>query len=174
MKKVQLAVFSTMLLMASFAVAQQKRDAGSGLPAVMSKPGVPFSSIAADEAGNPLSGAVSITFSLYSSQRGGEPLWREKQNDVQLDAGGHYSAQLGETTSPGMPARLFTGGEARWLGVEISGQAEQPRVLLVSVPYAVVLSEVQIQRAEIRDLQRRLNKMAAALSSISVGTHTQE
>ena len=28
-------------------------------------------------------------------------------------------------------------GEARWLGVQIQGQAEQPRVLLVAVPYAL-------------------------------------
>src|SRR5580700_2015348 len=29
-----------------------------------------------------------------------------------------------------------TGGAARWVGVQVSGQAEQPRVLLVSAPYA--------------------------------------
>jgi len=35
----------------------------------------------------------------------------------------------------GVPTTLFTTGEARWLGVRIAEQAEQPRVLLVSVPY---------------------------------------
>ena len=32
---------------------------------------------------------------------------------------------------------LFTSEQARWVGVQVSGQAEQPRVLLVSAPYAL-------------------------------------
>jgi hypothetical protein len=32
---------------------------------------------------------------------------------------------------------LFSSGEARWLGVQVQGQAEQPRTLLLSVPYAL-------------------------------------
>jgi hypothetical protein len=56
---------------------------------------------------------------------------------VQLDSTGHYSVQLGITKPNGMPATLFTSGEARWLGVRIAEQAEQPRVLLLSVPYAL-------------------------------------
>jgi hypothetical protein len=79
---------------------------------------------------------VSITFSLFNNQRGGEPLWTEKQN-VQLDPTGHYSVQLGITKPNGVPATLFTSGEARWLSVRVAGQSEQPRVLLLSVPYAL-------------------------------------
>jgi len=37
----------------------------------------------------------------------------------------------------GVPAGLFTSGEARWVGVQVQGQAEQARVLLLSVPYAL-------------------------------------
>jgi hypothetical protein len=36
-----------------------------------------------------------------------------------------------------MPVELFTSGEPRWLGVRINGGEEQPRVLLVSIPYAL-------------------------------------
>jgi hypothetical protein len=100
-------------------------------------PLIQFSNVATDEGGNTLSGAVSITFSFYSSQQGGEPLWTETQNSVQLDATGHYSLQLGVTRPNGVPTGLFTTGAARWLGVQIAGQAEQPRVLLLSVPYAL-------------------------------------
>jgi len=39
--------------------------------------------------------------------------------------------------SSGLPTALFTAGQARWLGVRIAEQAEQPRVLLLSVPYAL-------------------------------------
>ncbi len=100
-------------------------------------PLIQFSNIATDEGGNTLSGAVSITFSLYAAQQGGEPLWTETQNNVQLDATGHYSVQLGITQPTGVPKALFTTGEARWLGVRIAEQVEQPRVLLLSVPYAL-------------------------------------
>ena len=60
----------------------------------------------------------------------------ETQN-VQVDKAGHYTAALGSTTSQGLPATVFASGEARWLGVQVQGQDEQPRVLLMSVPYAM-------------------------------------
>jgi hypothetical protein len=100
-------------------------------------PLIPFSSVASDEGGSSLSGVVNITFSLYAGQRSGAPLWTETQNNVQLDPTGHYSVQLGITRPNGMPTTLFTTAEARWLGVRIAEQAEQPRVLLLSVPYAL-------------------------------------
>ena len=53
------------------------------------------------------------------------------------DTSGHYSVYLGLATSDGLPATLFTSGKAHWLGIRIAGQAEQPRVFLVSVPYAM-------------------------------------
>ncbi len=117
--------------------AQQPAAASSGSPSSQVPPLIQFSNVASDEGGNTLSGAVSITFSLYAGQRGGEPLWTETQNNVPLDSTGHYSVQLGITKPNGVPTALFTSGEARWLGVQIVGQAEQPRVLLLSVPYAL-------------------------------------
>jgi hypothetical protein len=66
----------------------------------------------------------------------GSPLWLETQN-VQADAKGNYTVQLGATKAEGLPLDLVTSGEARWLGVTINGGQEQPRVLLLSVPYAV-------------------------------------
>jgi hypothetical protein len=100
-------------------------------------PLIEFSNVANDDGGSSLSGVVSITFSLYNSQRGGEPLWAETQNNVQLDPTGHYSVMLGATKPNGVPTTLFTTGEARWLGVRIAEQGEQPRVLLLSVRYAL-------------------------------------
>jgi len=100
-------------------------------------PLIQLSNIATDQGGNSLSGVVTITFSLYSSQQGGEALWTETQNNVQLDAVGHYSVELGVTKPAGVPTALFTTGEARWLGVRIAEQPGQPRVLLLSVPYAL-------------------------------------
>jgi|HubBroStandDraft_6_1064221.scaffolds.fasta_scaffold00022_90 hypothetical protein len=112
--------------------AQQSVAANATVP-----PLIQFSNVATDEGGSTLSGVVSIAFSLYNSQEGGEPLWSETQNNIQLDPTGHYSVQLGITKPNGVPSTLFTTGEARWLGVQIAGQAEQARVLLLSVPYAL-------------------------------------
>ena len=50
---------------------------------------------------------------------------------------GRYSVTLGSTTSGGLPEDVFVSGEARWLAVQIQGQNEQSRVLLVAVPYAL-------------------------------------
>jgi len=99
-------------------------------------PVIQFSSVAVDDGGAPLNGTIAVTFSLYNSARGGLPLWSETQN-VSLDSSGHYSVYLGLTKSSGVPATLFTTGQAHWLGVRIGSQLEQPRVFLVSVPYAM-------------------------------------
>jgi hypothetical protein len=89
-----------------------------------------------DTNGKPLTGVVGVTFSLYKNSEGGAPLWMETQN-VQADKTGHYSVMLGSTASQGLPSNLFVSGEARWLGVQAQGETEQPRVLLLSVPYAL-------------------------------------
>jgi hypothetical protein len=97
---------------------------------------VKFSGTVRDEQGKPQSGVVGITFALYKDQEGGAPLWLETQN-VQADANGHYTTMLGATNSDGLPMEFFTSNEARWVGVQPQGQNEQPRVLLVSAPYAL-------------------------------------
>src|SRR5208282_4776569 len=97
---------------------------------------VKFTGALSDTNGTPLTGTVGVTFLLYKEQTAGAPLWMETQN-VQADKNGHYSALLGSATAHGLPADVFVAGEARWLAVQVSGQAEQPRTLLLSVPYAL-------------------------------------
>jgi hypothetical protein len=86
--------------------------------------------------GKPLTNLVGVTFFLYADPQGGPPLWTETQN-IQPDSHGCYTVVLGSTTSQGLPASLFASGEARWLGVQAQGYEEQPRILLLSVPYAL-------------------------------------
>jgi hypothetical protein len=97
---------------------------------------VNFNGVATDVDGKALSGTVGITFGIYTEQQGGAPLWIETQN-VSLKASGRYTVTLGSTKSDGIPVELFASGEARWVGVQLQGQAELARVLLVSVPYAM-------------------------------------
>jgi len=108
----------------------------AGLSADQVPPLIQFAGTATDETGNDLAGTLVISFSIYASQQGGEALWSEVQT-VALDHGGRYAVQLGVTKPTGVPAALFSAGQGRWLGVQIEGHAEQPRVLLVSVPYAM-------------------------------------
>jgi hypothetical protein len=88
--------------------------------------------------GVPLTGVFGVRFALYSAQQGGVPLWSEIQN-VNVDEQERYSASLGATQPVGLPIELFRSNEPRWLGVhvQIAGEDEQPRLLLVSVPYAM-------------------------------------
>jgi hypothetical protein len=105
-------------------------------------PLVNFSGTLTDLNGKALSGVVGVTFSLYKDQQGGTPLWIETQN-VQADTHGRYSVMLGSTTSTGLPADIFATGEAHWLSVQAQGQAEQPRIMLLSVPYALKAGDAQ-------------------------------
>jgi len=92
--------------------------------------------------GKPLTSLAGVTFLLYADSQGGAPLWMEIQN-VQPNRIGHYTVTLGSTTSQGLPTSVFASGEARWLGVQPEGQAEQPRVLLLSVPYALKAADAE-------------------------------
>jgi hypothetical protein len=120
----------------SIVLSLAAQAASSSAASAVVPPIVNFSGVLTDVNGKPLTGTVGVTFLLYQEQQGAAPLWMETQN-VQVDKGGHYSVALGSTSSQGLPATLFASGVARWLGVQVQGQAEQPRVLLMSVPYAL-------------------------------------
>jgi hypothetical protein len=89
-------------------------------------------------------GVVAIKFIVYADATGGTPIWQEVQN-AQLDPQGRYDVMLGAGTSGGVPMDLFTAGEPRWLAVQplLPGSEEQPRVLMVSVPYALEAADAQ-------------------------------
>jgi hypothetical protein len=148
MKRVQFYLWLTMALVSlSSANCWSQDSAGVGNSSGASPTAqVPrlmrFSGAIKDVSGKPLSGVAGVTFALYKDQEGGAALWLETQN-VQLDAAGHYSVQLGASKPDGLPAELFASGEARWLGVQCDGQTEQPRVLLLSVPYALKAADAE-------------------------------
>jgi len=105
---------------------------------------VKFSGMAKDELGKPRTGVVGLTLAIYKDQEGGAALWMETQN-AELDEQGRYTVLLGATRNEGLPLELFTSGESRWLGVQVQmpGEVEQPRVLLVSVPYALKAADAE-------------------------------
>src|SRR5580692_13067993 len=94
--------------------------------------------------GQPAQTMESVTLSVYRDQTGGTALWQEIQNAA-VDTDGSYSLLMGATQNEGMPLDLFSSGEPRWLGARFNrpGEVEQPRVLLVSVPYALKASDAE-------------------------------
>jgi hypothetical protein len=125
------------LSLVSLTVGQTSTQSASALPRL-----VRFGGTAKDLNDSPLTGVVGITFAFYSEKAGGAPLWMETQNAT-ADSSGHYTVLLGSTKPEGLPAELFTSEQARWVGVQVSGQAEQPRVLLVSAPYALKAGDAE-------------------------------
>ncbi len=118
-------------------VANSPVSSDTAVPALIN-----FSGVVSDLNGRPIRDTAGVTFLLYKDAQGGAPLWMETQS-VQPDKAGHYSVVLGSTTTHGLPQDLFASGEARWLGVQIEGQPEQSRVLLVAVPYALKAKDAE-------------------------------
>lgn len=85
---------------------------------------------------------IGVIFSIYKDAEGGAAVWSETRN-LNTTATGQYTVLLGSTKTEGLPAALFSEQEQRWLGVQVQGQSEQPRVLLVSVPYAFKAHEAE-------------------------------
>jgi trimeric autotransporter adhesin len=138
MKRYQTLLFVVLCLpLVQLTFAQTSSETASALPRL-----VRFGGTVEDLNGKPVTGVAGITFKLYSEQTGGAPLWMETQN-VTADGIGHYSALLGVTQSGGLPSELFVTEQARWVGVQVQGQPEQPRVLLVSAPYALKAGDAE-------------------------------
>jgi trimeric autotransporter adhesin len=132
-----LGIWLTAFLLGSLALAQSGDSSSAIVPRLVNYWGK-----AIDSQGKVITGVAATTFSIYKEQYEGAPLWMETQN-VTADTKGNYTVQLGASSSEGLPLDLFTSGEARWLGVRVNGGEEQPRVLLLSVPYALKAADAQ-------------------------------
>jgi len=121
-------------LIALLAIVAAAQDVGPG--SSWRKRVITYNGILKYDTGMPRVGAVGLTLSLYAEQEGGDPLWRESQT-VQTDEQGRYTVLLGATEEEGLPLEFFTSGRAQWLGLQVQGEEEQARVLLVTVPYAL-------------------------------------
>lgn len=129
MRRVTAAVFIVFVVSSLFATGQQASP--SAVPRR-----VRISGAVTNADGTPRTGVVGVLFSVYPAQSGGTALWTEIQN-VRPDANGQFSVVLGSEHPDGVPAELFSSGAALWLGIQSDGDPEQPRVELVSVPYAL-------------------------------------
>jgi hypothetical protein len=137
--KFSLSMFLTISMICSLAAAQKSVSTQSSalVPRLVN-----FTGKTADAQGKPIAGIAGVSFAIYKEQYEGAPLWLETQN-IRADARGNYTVQLGVTKPDGLPLDLFSSGDARWLGVTVNGGQEQPRVLLLSVPYALKAADAE-------------------------------
>lgn len=85
-----------------------------------------------NQSGVPISGSVSLVFSLYDAPTGGVPLWSENQT-IGV-ANGIFNAQLGSVTP--FPVSLFE-RTLLYLGIRVgSDQEMEPRQRLAAASYA--------------------------------------
>jgi hypothetical protein len=134
-RELRLSLLAVILILPALATAQPSAISSSTTESTVPRV-INYSGVLTDVSGNPLTGVTGVSFFLFKDAQGGAPLWMETQN-VQPDQAGHYTATLGSTTRQGLPSDFFVSGEARWLAVQVHGQQEQPRILLVAVPYAL-------------------------------------
>lgn len=88
--------------------------------------------------GAPVSGARTMTFTLYDAATGGTAVWSETKS-VNV-TGGAFSTSLGDTAP--FPVTLHF-DQPYWVGVKVGSDAEMtPRLPLRSVPYAMALPGV--------------------------------
>ena len=90
-----------------------------------------YQGVLKDASGNIVSnGDYNLTFKIYNSETGGEPLWMETKLVNVID--GIFSTQLGSVTPLTLPF-----DNAYWLGVTVgSGSELIPRIAFTSVPYS--------------------------------------
>jgi hypothetical protein len=90
-----------------------------------------YQGVLKDASGNIVSnGDYNLTFKIYNSEIGGEPLWMETKLVNVVD--GIFSTQLGSVTPLTLPF-----DNAYWLGVTVgSGSELTPRIAFTSVPYS--------------------------------------
>jgi fibronectin-binding autotransporter adhesin len=141
--RVSARIFAACLVYGVLALAQVNGQQAPSMPTATVPRLIQIKGSVHDETGKPLTGNIGITFTLYTDASDQVAVWQENQN-VQLDSAGRYSVLLGATNEGGLPLEIFSTGEARWLGVRPEGQAEQPRILFLSVAYALKAADTEM------------------------------
>ncbi len=86
--------------------------------------------------GEPQTRPVVMNVAVYADRLDSTPLWTEQQI-ITPDSTGRFIVFAGATQTDGLPRDLLMSRSARWIGVGVEGEAEQPRVMLLSTPYAL-------------------------------------
>jgi hypothetical protein len=134
---------------------------------------IKFNGVLKGTANQPQAEVVAVNFALYELQQGGFPLWTELQR-INLDEQRRYTVLLGATQPGGLPLDLFTSGKALWLGIEpqTPSAVEQPRVLLVAVPYALKAADADTLGGKPASAYALAGSVTAAAGTLAAATNT--
>ena len=135
-------IFVPICIGTAIPTAAQEATRGTEGPSSAAAPVVPQQVRYAGKLSTRANEIVEAEFRIYAAAEGGDPLWTETQR-VTVGEDGSYSVLLGAASSAGLPQTVFAGGAARWLGVSVERAAEQERVLLSSVPYAMKSADAE-------------------------------
>jgi len=87
-------------------------------------------------------GSATIVISIYAAKDDTTPLWSEEQT-VPVGADGKYVISIGASREEGVPSDVFAKQHGRWIGIAVKNEVEQPRIMVVSVPYAVKAGDAE-------------------------------
>lgn len=94
---------------------------------------VNYQALLLDDLGDPVTGTVNLSFSLWDQAENGIELWTEDHLDVDV-LDGVYSVSLGETVA--LTPNLLA-GPSLYLEVTVENETLVPRQRLLAVPYAI-------------------------------------
>jgi len=81
-------------------------------------------------------GAYAMAFRVFEAPAGGDPLFEEVVLTVPVKLG-VFTQVLGANAKTPLPSAIFTAQKARFISLQITGEAELPRVEIFSVPLAI-------------------------------------
>lgn len=86
--------------------------------------------------GEPLTGTVTLAFTIYDAETGGSIVWESDDLEVDLGGSGFYSVELGSEENPIQAENLA--GDSLWVTLTVDGGEElSPRIRIRSVPFAI-------------------------------------
>ncbi len=88
----------------------------------------------ADDAGNPQTGTLGMSFAIWDAADGGGIIWGPESHSAIPVTDGLFNVGLGSQTSGGIPTTVWNGD--RYLEITVSGETLTPRELIRSVPIA--------------------------------------
>ncbi len=88
----------------------------------------------ADDAGNPETGTLGMSFAIWDAANGGGIIWGPESHSAVPVTDGLFNVGLGSQTSGGIPTTVWNGD--RYLEITVSGETLTPRELIRSVPIA--------------------------------------
>ena len=129
----------------------------------------------ADDAGNPQTGTLGMSFAIWDAANGGGIIWGPENHSAVPVTDGLFNVGLGSQTSGGIPTTVWNGD--RYLEITVGGETLTPRELIRSVPVAGMALTAQTAdtalTANSADLALSVSNNSVTSASITDGTIVQ-